>query len=207
VARTAIVLLAAAAALTGDQTVTVGPELSFSPATVTVAPGEAVIWDFQASHTSTSDAMAGPEVWNSGVLSSGTFSHTFQTPGTYPYYCAVHSFPGGTMMNAVVQVKGAGATATPTPLLTPTPDPTVVPPTPTSTPAPTAIPTEPVPTLTPPASPTPTPLPPATPGPPPTSAPGPAPAGIPLLDPLGRILLAIALGAAGIAALSFAGRR
>lgn len=82
--RTAIFLLAAAAAVTGDQTVTVGPGLSFSPATVTVAPGEAVIWDFQASHTSTSDAMEGPEVWNSGFLSSGTFSHTFQTPGTYP---------------------------------------------------------------------------------------------------------------------------
>jgi len=212
VCQTAIALFAAAAALTGDQTVTVGPDLSFSPATVTVAPGEAVIWSFQALHTSTSDATAGPEVWNSGPLSSGTFSHTFQTPGTYLYYCALHSFPGGTMMNGVVQVKGAGATATPTPPLTPAPDPTAVPPTPTptltSTPAPTAIPTEtPVPTLTPPASPTPTPLPPATPTPPPTSAPGPAPPGIPLLDPLGRILLAIALGAAGIAALSFAGRR
>ena len=183
VCQTAIALFAAAAALTGDQTVTVGPDLSFSPATVTVAPGEAVIWSFQALHTSTSDATAGPEVWNSGPLSSGTFSHTFQTPGTYLYYCALHSFPGGTMMNGVVQVKGAGATATPTPTETP------------------------VPTVTRPASPTPTPLPPATPTPPPTSAPGPAPPGIPLLDPLGRILLAIALGAAGIAALSFAGRR
>lgn len=189
----ALLALFAAADVRADQTVQVGPGFSFSPSTVTVAPGEAVIWNFLAFHTSTSDATTGPEVWDSGFLSSGTFSHTFLTPGTYPYYCALHSFPGGTMMNGVVQVKGAGATPTQTPTLT-------------STPAPTAIPTEtPVPTLT--ATASPTPIPPLTPAPSPTSAPGPAPAGIPLLDPVGRILLALALGAAGIAALVFSGRR
>jgi plastocyanin len=122
-------LLTAALLLCGstaaaDQTVDVGPALSFSPATVTVAPGEAVIWTWQAGpHSSTSDAASGPEVWDSGVLSTGTFSHTFQTPGDYPYYCTVHSFPGGTMMNGLVRVAAA-PTATPTvPRPTPTPGP------------------------------------------------------------------------------------
>lgn len=38
-----------------------GPGTLFSPATVTVAPGEAVIWSFQAFHTSTSDTATGLE--------------------------------------------------------------------------------------------------------------------------------------------------
>jgi plastocyanin len=123
-------LLAAALFLCGstvaaDQAVDVGPALSFSPATVTVAPGEAVIWTWQAGpHSTSSEATSGPEVWDSGVLSTGaTFSHTFQTPGDYPYYCVVHSFPGGTMMNGLVRVAAA-PTVTPTvPRPTPTPGP------------------------------------------------------------------------------------
>lgn len=122
--------------LRADQTVQVGPGLSFSPSTVTVAPGEAVIWDFQAFHTSTSDTSSGPEVWDSGLLSSGTFSHTFTTPGSYPYYCQVHSVPGGTAMNGVVIVSGAGATPTETPIATPTASPTATSLSPTPVPAP-----------------------------------------------------------------------
>jgi len=123
-----------------DQTVQVGPGIAFSPSTVTVAPGEAVIWDFQGFHTSTSDTSSGPEVWDSGFLSSGTFSHTFTTPGSYPFYCRVHSVPGGTTMNGVVIVSGAGATPTETPTPTPTPTASATPtsPPPTPVPAPTS---------------------------------------------------------------------
>ncbi len=120
--------------LLADQTVQVGPANAFSPPTVTVAPGEAVIWSFQAFHTSTSDTQTGPEVWDSGFLSTGTFSHTFTTPGSYPYYCQVHSSPGGTMMNGVVIVSGLGVTPTATPS-----------PTTTAPPAPTAPPNTPIP--------------------------------------------------------------
>ena len=120
-----------------DQTVQVGPGIAFSPSTVIVSPGEAVIWNFQGFHTSTSDTSSGPEVWDSGFLSSGTFSHTFTTPGSYPYYCQVHSVPGGTAMNGAVIVSGAGATPTETPTATPTasPTPTSPPPTPVPPPA------------------------------------------------------------------------
>lgn len=163
--------------LRADQTVQVGPGTTFSPATVTVAPGEAVIWSFQAFHTSTSDATMGAEVWDSGFLSTGTFSHTFTTPGSYPYYCQVHSVPGGTMMNGVVVVSGLGVTVTPTvPPATPSPSPTP-PPTPTSGPGGPA----------------------ATPAPPSSS--------IPTLDPAGAVLFALILAAAGFAALELAARR
>lgn len=150
----------------------VGPGNSFSPATVTVAPGEMVTWEFFALHTTTSDTQSGPEFWDSGLLSSGTFSHTFNTPGSYPYYCALHSFPGGTLMNGVVQVTGAGATPTASPTSTPT-----------STP-------------TPPAG-----------GPTATPVGGPGTAGIPDLGAGGRLLLALALAAAGLAALLHSQRR
>ncbi|HEY6065954.1 MAG TPA: plastocyanin/azurin family copper-binding protein [Thermoanaerobaculia bacterium] len=189
------VLAAAGAALlslnatAADQTVHVGPGISFSPAAVTVAPGEMVTWQFLAFHTSTSDLQTGSaEVWNSGFLSTGSFSHTFNTPGTYHFYCAVHSSPGGTAMNGVVVVTGAGAT--PTPTATPT-----APPIATPTPTPTT------PVL---ATATPTPVPPA-----PSATPisGAGAAGVPDLDSRGRLLLVLALGAAGVAALLLASRR
>lgn len=98
---------ALAAAATVD--VAVGPGLTFDPPSVTIAPGDTVRWTFSGFHTSTSDASSGAEVWDSGYLASGTFSHTFTTAGDYPYYCALHSTPGGTAMNAVVHVIAAPA--------------------------------------------------------------------------------------------------
>jgi plastocyanin len=196
-------LLAAVAALVPcavfgvDQTVQVGPGMTFSPANVTVAPGEMVTWNFNELHTSTSDSQIGPETWDSGQLSSGTFSHTFNTPGTYPYHCFIHSFPGGTLMNGVVEVSGVGATPTPTatPPTQPTPTATFTPPGAT----PTATPTTPAPA-------TPTATPPA-PGPSATPVSGVGPAGIPDLDAGSRALLALALAAAGVAALLLTQRR
>jgi plastocyanin len=179
IAAGAVVTLLDATELRADQTVQVGPGTVFSPSMVTVSPGEAVIWNFLAFHTSTSDAATGPEVWDSGFRDSGTFSHTFTTPGTYPFYCQVHSFPGGTAMNGVVQVVGAGITPTSTPI-----------PPATTTPSPTAI-AETTPTPTPPESATPV-------------LPG---APIPALDPRGRMLFALALAAAAVMALFLSGRR
>lgn len=144
VLSTVLSVAALTAPVLADQTVQVGPGTQFSPSTVTVAPGETVTWNFQAFHTSTSDTPIGPEVWDSGFLSSGTFSHTFNTPGSYPYYCQVHSSPGGTAMNGVVVVSGLGATPTPTATPTATVTPT---PQPTATPATPIAPSSPIPTL------------------------------------------------------------
>jgi plastocyanin len=124
-------LFFAAAGIRADQTVTIGPAFAFNPSTVTIAPGETVTWVWAAGgHSTTSDATTGPEVWDSGVRGLGApFAHTFATAGSFPYYCQVHSVPGGTFMNGVVQVvvpPGSTPTPTPTPTLTapPTPSPT-----------------------------------------------------------------------------------
>jgi plastocyanin len=141
-ARLALAGLLYAACAPGDQTVTVGPGLSFSPPSVSVASGEKVTWIWAAGpHSSTSDAATGPEVWDSGVLLTGSFDHVFTTPGTYPYYCSIHSFPGGTAMNGVVEVR-APTTSTPTStaVATATATPTSLPTALTATPGPFAAP-------------------------------------------------------------------
>ncbi len=109
----ALLLPASAGAV--DQTVSIGPGFVFSPSNVTVSPGDTVTWVWQEGpHSSTSEATSGPEVWDSGILGPGAnFAHTFQSAGDHPYYCVVHSFPGGTMMNGLVRV--VVVTVTPTP--------------------------------------------------------------------------------------------
>ena len=112
-------LVPAASATAATVNVNVGPGLSFSPPNITVAPGDTVVWTFLSTHTTTSDSQTGSETWDSAVRFSGTFSHTFTVPGTYPYYCSLHSFPGGTFMNGSVQVAVVAApvaitTVTPT---------------------------------------------------------------------------------------------
>ncbi|GAB3628992.1 Amicyanin-alpha [Pandoraea terrae] len=64
---------------------------SFSPQTLTVAAGTTVTWvNYDDSpHTVTSDA--NPHLFNSPAMDTDDkFSHTFTTPGTYKYFCAIH---------------------------------------------------------------------------------------------------------------------
>ena len=159
-----------------DQTIAVGPGISFSPSDVTISPGETVTWAWAgAFHSSTSDLQTGPEVWDSGIIATGTFAHTFTTPGIYHFYCKVHSFPGGTIMNGSVTVLQP---------VTPTPTPTVAPP---LTPTPTA-------TFS--ISPSPT-------VPRPTSTPS---AAVPTLGPSARLAMAFGLVAAALFLLLFSRR-
>jgi plastocyanin len=110
-----VALFLPAAALCATVDVTVGPGLSFNPSSVTITQGDTVRWIWQgASHTSTSNTNTGPEVWDSGILTTGTFSHTFTTVGDWPYYCSLHSFPGGSAMNGVVHVLASAPAPTPT---------------------------------------------------------------------------------------------
>ena len=77
----------------GDSSVKVDVDISgfaFNPATLTVPKGTAVVWvnSDSVKHTIVSDA--GTEI-NSAALSKGqTYSHTFNTAGTYNYYCSLH---------------------------------------------------------------------------------------------------------------------
>lgn len=77
-------------------------DFAFSPSTLMVKVGTTVQWTNTgpSSHTTVSDA----GLWDSGTLNppsggggyggggapGGTFSHTFTTPGTFGYHCALH---------------------------------------------------------------------------------------------------------------------
>ena len=74
---------------------------SFGPDEITVAAGTTVTWvndEDAVPHTATSE----DGVWDSGTLQPGdSFSFTFDVPGTYPYFCAIHP-----SMTATIVVEG-----------------------------------------------------------------------------------------------------
>jgi len=95
---------------------------AFSPPTLTIPPGDAVLWTMQdafTAHTSTSGANppTADGLWDSGFLSQHqTFSHTFSTPGNYPYFCQPHF----TFMTASVTVSAASNSPPTVAITTPT---------------------------------------------------------------------------------------
>src|SRR6476620_1046751 len=119
--------------------VTVGPNgnLVFSPSSVTIHPGDQVKWTWASDgHSTTSGSPGMPNgIWDSGIHNHGaTFTHTFSSAGTFPYYCTPHG--GCCGMVGTVMVVNASPTPAPTPTSTPTPAPT---PTPSSTPTPAPV--------------------------------------------------------------------
>lgn len=68
--------------------------ISFNPATITVNVGTTIKWTNKdnVTHTVTSGTPGSPDgIFDSGNLSNGgTFSFTFNTKGTFQYYCKPH---------------------------------------------------------------------------------------------------------------------
>src|ERR1044071_4226220 len=151
-ATIALLLSHKASVTTVDVTVAPNGDLVFSPSSVTIHPGDTVRWTWGASfHSTTSGSPGMPNgIWDSGILNQGaTFTHTFNSAGTFPYYCTPHG--GCCNMVGTVIVVAETATATPRPTATATPRPTATAtprPTATGTPRPTATAT-PRPTATP----------------------------------------------------------
>ena len=86
--------------LTGDQITheVFVEDFYFAPQALEVTVGETVRFLFtgQIPHTTTSDAISGPDSWDSGLLGQGSsFDVVLQNPGVHPYYCAPHGGPGG----------------------------------------------------------------------------------------------------------------
>jgi plastocyanin len=88
---------------------------AFSPETITVAVGDTVTWDNASSEQHTVTAVedslpdgsdyfasggastedeAGDDLSTSFVGPGESYSHTFETPGTYRYYCIPHREAG-----------------------------------------------------------------------------------------------------------------
>ena len=77
----------------------------FIPSTVTIHPGGTVTWENtdNAAHTATGGTPTdGPSgVFDSSLMmAGGSFSQTFDTAGTYDYFCMVHPWMQGTVIVA-----------------------------------------------------------------------------------------------------------
>src|SRR5262245_50829499 len=75
--------------------VTVAPNgaFIFSPSSVTIHPGDTVRWTWGGDfHSSTSGTPGMPNgLWDSQILNQGAvFTHTFNSVGSFPYYCTLH---------------------------------------------------------------------------------------------------------------------
>jgi plastocyanin len=79
----------------GATTVTI-QNFAFNPASITVPKGTTVTWVNQdtTDHTIVNDAQgstAQGALFTSNSLSrGGSYSYTFENPGTYPYHCSIH---------------------------------------------------------------------------------------------------------------------
>jgi plastocyanin len=128
-ARLTILLLAAAAGCGGSSTAPSGggnnnngnnpppppPNNSvtvsnnyFSPATTTVSPGTTVTWtwdscagDGYGGQTCVAHTILFDDGATSGQQSSGTWSRTFTTAGTFSYHCSIH----GQAMSGTIKVQ------------------------------------------------------------------------------------------------------
>jgi PKD repeat protein len=109
--------LLAGTAQAATRTVEVGPGGSMTfrdeeshNSTSTINVGDTINWTFDGFHSTTSGTCSGgcsPDgIWDSGDHGSGfSFSFTFATAGTFPYYCRVH----GAAMTGTVVVQGTSA--------------------------------------------------------------------------------------------------
>jgi plastocyanin len=72
---------------------------SFSPSTLTVAPGTKVTVTNEDSVTHTLTSTASPHAFDTGDIGAGTTT-TFTAPGkagSYPYICTIHTYMHGTL--------------------------------------------------------------------------------------------------------------
>jgi len=72
--------------------------------TTTIRVGQMVVWNWVSGmpHSTTSGVCcSGDGKWDSGVRSSGSFSMTFASTGSFPYFCTVH----GSAMTGMVVVN------------------------------------------------------------------------------------------------------
>jgi plastocyanin len=65
-------------------------DFTFIPTVVTIDKGTTVTWTNQdtVAHTVTSDS--GTELASDSLAKGQSYSHTFNTPGTYDYHCSTH---------------------------------------------------------------------------------------------------------------------
>lgn len=63
----------------------------FTPATLTVPKGTRVVWRNRDDIPHSIVSAAGPPLFRSAALDTDdSFTHVFDAPGSYPYFCGLH---------------------------------------------------------------------------------------------------------------------
>ena len=98
-------------AATTNVLVGAGDTLTFSPSVVNIHTGDQIIWTWQGSfHSTTSGTVSGgtahPDgLWDSGVNNQPhSFTNSFPSAGSFPFYCSIHFNSG---MTGLVSVAAA----------------------------------------------------------------------------------------------------
>lgn len=96
----------------------------------TVNAGDTVEWQWVGSASHTTTECAGdlvfcpqPHLWDSPARTSGTFSFTFDSPGSFLYRCQIHPFTMSGAITVLATEPTATPAPTPTPQLSPEPSP------------------------------------------------------------------------------------
>ena len=73
-------------------------DFAFKPAQINIKAGDLVIWTNEdpVSHTVESDS--GSEISSLSLSKGRSYSHTFETTGTYSYHCSIHPSMKGTVI-------------------------------------------------------------------------------------------------------------
>jgi amicyanin len=72
--------------------------MQFQPATIRVKAGEEVTWKNTAAMPHTVTGREDGKLSSARLGQGAIFSHTFEQPGTYTYYCALHPSMIGTVI-------------------------------------------------------------------------------------------------------------
>lgn len=75
-------------------------DIAFKPDKIQVEAGDTVTWKFEDKGIP-HDVTAEDKSFKSETMDSGTFKHTFDTPGTYEYLCSLHA----AQMKGVIEVR------------------------------------------------------------------------------------------------------
>lgn len=74
----------------------------FVPASITIDAGQSVTWQWGGSNQHNVTWVVTSGAGNSATQSSGSYTRTFDAPGSYDYYCSIHGAPGSGMHATIV---------------------------------------------------------------------------------------------------------
>jgi plastocyanin len=117
-ARVLVLLLAAGFAVAvvpasaADQSVT-ARNFEFAPNSVTISQGETVTWSNSGGYHNVKFDDGSFTDPPTAIAALWTVSRTFDTPGTFRYYCTAHGGAGGSGMSGTVVVNASGTGTAP----------------------------------------------------------------------------------------------